>query len=83
MRERMISLRKALSGELVQRTGSNLLASLAMQNGMFSQLPVTPESAKKLREEYGLYMPGSGRINIAGLNLKDIPRIAEIIATAI
>ena len=83
MRERMISLRKALSGELVNRTGSNLLASLAMQNGMFSQLPVTPQAATKLREEAGLYMPGSGRINIAGLNLKDIPRVAEIIATAL
>ena len=50
---------------------------------MFSQLPVTPEGAKALREESGLYMPGSGRINIAGLNLKDIPRVAEVIATAL
>ena len=83
MRERMISLRKALSGELVQRTGSNRLASLATQNGMFSQLPVSPDGAKKLREEFGLYMPGSGRINIAGMNRNDIPRIAEIIATAL
>jgi aspartate aminotransferase/aromatic-amino-acid transaminase len=83
MRERMISLRRALSGELVQRTGSNLLASLTTQNGMFSQLPVTPEGAKQLRETSGLYMPGSGRINIAGLNMKDIPRVAEIIATVI
>jgi aspartate aminotransferase/aromatic-amino-acid transaminase len=83
MRERMISLRKALSDELVQRTGSNRLAALTTQNGMFSQLPVSPEGAKNLREESGLYMPGSGRINVAGLNLKDIPRIAEIIATAL
>lgn len=83
MRERMISLRKALSDELVQRTGSNRLAALATQNGMFSQLPVSADGAKKLRVEYGLYMPGSGRINVAGLNLKDIPRVAEIIATAI
>ncbi|KJS23992.1 MAG: amino acid aminotransferase [Hyphomonadaceae bacterium BRH_c29] len=83
MRERMISLRRALSGELVQRTGSNLLASLTTQNGMFSQLPVAPEGAKQLRETSGLYMPGSGRINIAGLNMKDIPRVAEIIATVI
>lgn len=83
MRERMISLRKALADELVQRTGSNRIAALATQNGMFSQLPVTPDGAKKLREEFGLYMPGSGRINVAGLNLKDIPRVAEIIATAL
>jgi len=83
MRDRMISLRRALSDELVQRTGSNRLASLATQSGMFSQLPVTADGAKKLREEFGLYMPGSGRINIAGLNLKHIPRVAEIIATAL
>ena len=44
---------------------------------------MTPDGAKKLREEFGLYMPGSGRINVAGLNLKDIPRVAEIIATAL
>ena len=83
MRERMISLRKALADQLVERTGSNRLASLATQTGMFSQLPVSPEGAKTLREAYGLYMPGSGRINVAGLNLKDIPRVAEIIATAL
>ena len=50
---------------------------------MFSQLPITPEGAKKLREELGLYMPASGRINIAGLNMGDIPRVAEILATAL
>ena len=83
MRERMISLRTALADALVQATGSNGLASLATQNGMFSQLPVSPEGAKKLREEAGLYMPGSGRINVAGLNPNDIPRVAEIIATAL
>ena len=82
MRERMISLRKALAGELVQRSGSNRLAQLSAQNGMFSQLPVTPEAVSKLREEFGLYMPASGRINIAGLNTKYISRVADILATA-
>jgi len=33
-----------------------------------------------MREKSGLYMPNSGRINIAGLNLKDIPAVADIIA---
>ncbi len=83
MRERMISLRTALADALVAKTGSNQLARLADQNGMFSQLPITPDGTKKLRDGLGLYMPSSGRINIAGLNARDIPRIAEILATAL
>lgn len=80
MRERMIALRKALSGVLVAKTGSNRLAALGEQNGMFSQIPVTPEAAKDMRETHGLYLPASGRINIAGLRQADIPRIADIMA---
>jgi len=83
MRERMISLRKALADALVERTGSNRLANLTTQNGMFSQLPISADGARKLREDLGLYMPASGRINIAGLNANDIPRVAEILATAL
>ena len=80
MRERMISLRKALAEALVEKTGSNRLGAVAMQNGMFSQLPLSKDGITAMREKSGLYMPNSGRINIAGLNLKDIPAVADIIA---
>lgn len=80
MRERMISLRRALADELVKRTGSNRLAAIGRQNGMFSQVPVTVEQVTAMREQSGLYMPNSGRMNIAGLNLGDIPKVAEILA---
>ncbi|MEQ9436947.1 amino acid aminotransferase [Hyphomonas sp.] len=80
MRERMIALRKALSDALVAKTGSNRLAALAEQNGMFSQIPVTPDAAQDMREKHGLYLPASGRINIAGLRQADISRIADIMA---
>lgn len=79
MRERMIGLRRALSEALVSRTGSNVLGKLSEQNGMFSQLPVTAAAATAMREEDGLYLPGSGRINIAGLRTEQIDRIADII----
>lgn len=80
MRERMIGLRRALSDALVSRTGSNVLGKLSAQNGMFSQLPVTAEAATAMREEDGLYLPGSGRINIAGLRTEQIDRIADIVS---
>lgn len=80
MRLRMISLREALSDALVKRTGSNLLAALKEQNGMFSQLPISAEDTVKVRELAGVYMPASGRINIAGLHPDDIARLSEVLA---
>ena len=47
---------------------------------MFSQLPVTAAQTVELREKHGVYMPSSGRINIAGLNPKDIPALSKILA---
>ena len=80
MRLRMISLREQLAEELVSHTGSNLLGALKHQNGMFSQLPISAEDTVKARELDGVYMPSSGRINIAGLHPDDIPRLGEVLA---
>ncbi|MBA3069516.1 MAG: aspartate/tyrosine/aromatic aminotransferase [Hyphomonas sp.] len=80
MRTRMKGLREDLSDALVKATGSNALAALKSQNGMFSRLPVTAAQTVELREKHGVYMPASGRINIAGLNPKDIPALSKILA---
>lgn len=47
------------------------LAFLSRQRGMFSQLPITPETVAALRRDHGIYMAGSGRINLAGLQVAD------------
>ncbi|MFN7178121.1 amino acid aminotransferase [Hyphomonas sp.] len=80
MRERMKSLRVSFSDALLAATGSNELAQLRLQNGMFSQLPVSAAQTAELRDKHGVYMPTSGRINIAGLHPDHIPRLAEILA---
>jgi aspartate aminotransferase/aromatic-amino-acid transaminase len=80
MRTRMKGLRADLSDALVAATGSNALAALKSQNGMFSQLPVTAAQTVELCDKHGVYMPASGRINIAGLNPNDIPKLAEILS---
>lgn len=79
MRTRMISLRAQLSDALVKQTGSNALAALKSQHGMFSQLPISADDTERVRDAAGVYMPSSGRINIAGLHPSDIPRLAEIL----
>lgn len=80
MRTRMNGLRESLSDALVSATGSNALAALKAQNGMFSQLPVSAAQTGELREKHGVYMPASGRINIAGLNPNDIPALSQILS---
>ena len=42
---------------------------------------LTPEQILKLREDHGIYMAGSGRINIAGLTMGNIDKFIADLAT--
>ncbi|MBA4353616.1 MAG: aromatic amino acid aminotransferase, partial [Novosphingobium sp.] len=65
MRDRMRWVRDRLAG--AQQVGSISMAPLGVQNGLFSMLPLNGEQILAIREKHGVYMAGSGRINIAGL----------------
>lgn len=78
MRQRMRQVRERLGA--AGMTGSVDMAPLAHQNGLFSTLPVTPEQVRQLREEHGIYMAGSGRINIAGLTMGNIDKFIGAVA---
>ncbi len=69
MRDDLNGLRQRLATE-----GSDLgLEAVGAQFGMFSTLRLSPEQVRTLREAHGVYMAGSGRINIAGLNEETVP----------
>ena len=55
------------------------LAYIDAQNGMFSMLPLTPESIVELRESEAIYMAGSGRFNVAGLSDDNVDRFASAV----
>ncbi len=76
MQRRMTSLRRTLAEALHPSSNSFDASVLKTQNGMFSLLPLVTDGAAKLKEG-GLYLPGSGRVNIAGLTESTIPRAAE------
>jgi aromatic-amino-acid transaminase len=76
MRARLATLRRSFAEALGGRW-SNTIA-IGVQQGMFSLLPVTPAEVMTLREKHGVYMPTSGRINIAGLKLSDVARVAGL-----
>lgn len=79
MRDRMTELRGLLADAFAQETGSARMEFLRSQKGMFSQLPVSPEGVSRARDIAGIYMPASGRINIAGIHPDDIRRLAGLL----
>ncbi|NNU14716.1 aspartate/tyrosine/aromatic aminotransferase [Parvularcula sp. ZS-1/3] len=80
MRQRLGDLRRGFASELVRATNNGGLEVIERQNGMFSILPLTADRAVDLRKEQGIYLPGSGRINVAGLPSDRLPEIAQKIA---
>ncbi|KUR78515.1 amino acid aminotransferase [Novosphingobium sp. Fuku2-ISO-50] len=75
MRGRMRQVRDRLAA--AQQVGTIPMAPLGIQNGLFSMLPLNGEQILALREKHGIYMAGTGRINIAGLTSGNIEQFIE------
>jgi len=81
MRARMRQVRARLAE--AGQAGSVDLKPLGGQNGLFSVLPLSSEQILALRSDHGIYMAGSGRINIAGLTTGNIDKfIADLAAVS-
>ncbi|MCR8922612.1 aromatic amino acid transaminase [Dasania sp. GY-MA-18] len=70
VRKRINLVRRELSYSLIS-LGIDA-GYLADQSGMFSLLDLTYEQIVTMREKYSIYIVGSGRINIAGINSNNI-----------
>jgi len=75
MRARMRAVRETLAG--YQAVGSVNLAAVGAQHGLFSVLRLSPDQIGRLRSDFGVYMAGSGRINIAGFTMESIPHFID------
>ena len=80
MRARMTRLRRKLADGLNAATNSTAFEPLAHQTGMFSLLPLQGPVTDILRVQSAVYLPGSGRINIAGLSDPVIEPLAAQLA---
>ena len=78
MRERIRQVRARLAE--AGTAGSIDLTPLGQQNGLFATLPMTPEQVLAMREKHGVYMAGSGRLNVAGLTMGNIDRFIAALA---
>lgn len=78
MRQRIRAVRQALAD--AGRAGTVDLTPLARQHGMFAMLPLDKPQIEALRKDHGIYMAGSGRINIAGLTTANLPKFIAALA---
>ncbi|MBN8090157.1 aspartate/tyrosine/aromatic aminotransferase [Vibrio vulnificus] len=79
MQQRLLNLRQTLCNELRNQHNTSQFDFIESHKGMFTVLGFTPEQMGTLRDEYGIYGVGDGRINIAGLTEAHIPYVADAI----
>ena len=83
MRNGMLEIRKLLSDSLRRSTNSTRFDFIERHRGMFSLMGLSVDQVARLRTEFGIYMVGDSRINIAGLNKDQIDYFSSSIASVI
>ena len=79
VRLRIKSMRTLLANSIQDNAQGMDFSHIKRQNGMFSFLGVKPEHLVRLREEFGIYIVSSTRINLAGINSSNIKYLSESI----
>ncbi len=79
VRLRIKSMRTLLADSIQDNAQGMDFSHIKRQNGMFSFLGVKPEHLVRLREEFGIYIVSSTRINLAGINSSNINYLSESI----
>jgi len=80
MRNRIRAMRTGLVDKLKARGVAQDFSFVERQRGMFSYSGLTSAQVDRLREEYGIYAVGTGRICLAALNSKNVDYVADAIA---
>lgn len=63
--------------QLFDQYTNHQFSEITHQKGLYSLLKITPLQAKTLKEEHGIYLLSTGRINFGGLALDKIPKLAK------
>jgi len=79
MRERIHAMRAGMVEKLAAH-GAPQFAFIQQQAGMFSYSGLSRAQVDRLREEFGIYALGTGRICVAALNRGNLDYVAEAVA---
>jgi len=79
IRTRINEMRHLFVNTLKEKGVTQDFSSIIEQRGMFSFSGLTKEQVDRLREEYSIYIVGSGRINVAGMTPDNMDRLCDAI----
>jgi len=79
MADRIIKMRQLLKDNLRKEGSSLNWDHVTNQIGMFAYSGLTGEQVDKLKNDWSIYMTRNGRISMAGVTSKNVPRLAKAI----
>ncbi|CAM3932037.1 amino acid aminotransferase [Pseudoalteromonas byunsanensis] len=80
MRSRINGLRTLIKDSLAAKGVAQDFSFIDKQNGMFSFLGINKEQIDRLQKDYGIYIVGSSRVNVAGISQANIDYFANAVA---
>ena len=83
MRTRILAMRQELVNVLKDTVPGGNFDYLLKQRGMFSYTGFSAAQVDRLRDEFGVYLIASGRMCVAGLNSRNVQRVAQAFAAVI
>ncbi len=83
MRERIRAMRVSLVDKLKAKGVAQDFSFVVKQRGMFSYTGLSAEQVERMKNEFGIYAVGTGRICLAALNTKNIDYVADAIAAVL
>lgn len=76
-RQRIDAMRELLVSRLKKRANLYPVDYMGKTLGLFTYTGLNSNEVKKLREEFRVYLIGDGRLNVTGLNHKNIDRVID------
>lgn len=83
VRQRIVSMRQLLCGSLKDNAAGVDFSHIEKQKGMFSFLGITTPQLERLRNEFGIYIVSSTRINLAGVNSNNIGYLTDALQSVL
>lgn len=83
MRDRIQEMRDLFVSTLSAKGVNQDFSFIAGQNGMFSFSGLNPDQVKRLKDEFAIYIVGSGRISVAGMTKDNMDALCSGIAQVI
>jgi len=83
MRNRILGNRTSLVEALVAAGVPGKWEPIRHQRGMFALIGLSAGQVARLRDEFGVYVVGRGRINVAGLTPANLPHVVEALDAVI